>query len=90
MYILTVCDQDVGAYAIQHKHGKRVLYMFEEEDDASRYLSMLDELDYPKMKVTEINPYIAFEACDNLDYHYTIIKPEDIIIPPDYDKVYRT
>jgi len=90
MYILTVLDDTEGAYSVQNKYGEKVLYMFEEEDDAVRYLNMLEELDYPEMEVTEVNPYVAVAACDHLNYHYAIITPEDIVIPPDYDKVYKT
>lgn len=85
MYILTLRGkEEEGAYAVENKHGEKVLYMFEEEDDAIRYCNMLEELDYPEMEVTEINPSVAFMACDNLDYQYAIITPNDIVIPPDY------
>lgn len=88
MYILTLRGyEDEGAYAVENKHGEKVLYMFEEEDDAIRYCNMLEELDYPEMEVTEINPSVAVMACDNLDYQYAIITPNDIVIPPDYVNV---
>jgi hypothetical protein len=85
MYILTLKDEDdEGAYAVENKHGEKVLYLFEEEDDAIRYCSMLEELDYPELEITEINPQVALMACDNLNYQYAIITPNDIVIPPDY------
>lgn len=88
MYILTLKGRETeGAYAVENKYGEKVLYMFEEEDDAIRYCNMLEELDYPEMEITEINPAVAAIACDNLDYQYAIITPEDIVIPPDYVKL---
>lgn len=88
MYILTLSDNESeGAYAVENKYGEKVLYMFEHEDDAIRYCNMLEELDYPEMEVTEINPSVAFMACDRLDYQYAIITQDDIVIPPDYVKV---
>ena len=47
MYLLTLKDgKDDGAYAVQDKHGHKVLFLFEEEDDAERYAMMLyDEED---------------------------------------------
>jgi len=86
MYILTLKDDDVGegAYAVQNKYGEKVLYLFEQEDDAIRYSNMLEELDYPELEITEINPTVALMACDNLDYQYVIITSNDIVIPPDY------
>jgi hypothetical protein len=91
MYILTLKDNESeGAYAVEDKHGEKILYMFEEEDDAVRYCTMLEDLDYPEMEVTEINPAVAFMACDRLDYQYAIITPDDIVIPPDYADVQNT
>ena len=38
MYLLTLKDrQDDGAYAVADKYGEKVLFLFEEEDDAERY-----------------------------------------------------
>ena len=44
MYLLTLKDRrDDGAYAVQESHGEKVLFMFEEEDDAERYAMMLED-----------------------------------------------
>jgi hypothetical protein len=91
MYILTVTNKkNEGAYAITNKYGERVLYLFEEEDDAERYLGMLEELNYPEMEVTEVNQEAAILACERMSYQYVIITPEDIVIPPDYGKIYKS
>lgn len=88
MYILTLSsNESEGAYAVENKYGEKVLFIFEEEDDAIRYCNMLEELDYPELEVTEVNPQVAFMACDNLNYQYAIITQDDIVIPPDYVKV---
>jgi hypothetical protein len=88
MYILTIVGRtQEGAFALEDIDGEKILFMFEEEDDAQRYLSMLEELDYPNMEITEVNPHIAIMACDHLNYGYVIITPDDIVVPPDYDKV---
>lgn len=87
MYILTLKDnEDEGAYAVENKYGEKVLYIFEDEDDAERYCNMLEEIDYPEMEVTQVNPSVAFMACENLNYQYAIITQNDIVIPPDYAK----
>ena len=40
MYLLTLRDsKDEGAYAVQDKHGHKVLFLFEEEDDAESVLT---------------------------------------------------
>ena len=88
MYILTVAgNEEEGAFAVENGNGVKVLFLFEEEDDAQRYLNMLEELDYPEMELTEVDPQVAVMACDQLDYSYAIITPDDIVIPPDYDQV---
>ena len=44
MYLLTLKEsKDEGAYAVQDKYGDKVLFLFEEEDDAVRYAMMLEE-----------------------------------------------
>lgn len=88
MYILTVNKKENdGAFAVERPTGEKVLFMFQEEDDAQRYLLMLEEMNYPKMEVTEVDPDVAMHACDYLDYNYTIITPDDIVVPPNYDQV---
>ena len=42
MYLLTLNSRkDDGAYAVQDSDGDKVLFLFEEEDDAVRYAMML-------------------------------------------------
>ena len=37
MFLLTLRDRkDDGAYAVQDDHGDKVLFLFEQEDDANR------------------------------------------------------
>ena len=52
MYILTVLGkEEKGAYSVDNSHGERVLYIFEEEDDAIRYSLILESGGAPKMHV---------------------------------------
>ncbi|MDP6304223.1 MAG: DUF3110 domain-containing protein, partial [Candidatus Nitrosopelagicus sp.] len=44
MYLLSLKgSRDEGAYAVQDNHGHKVLFLFEEEDDAVRYAMMLED-----------------------------------------------
>ena len=44
MYLLTQKDRrDDGAYAVLNRYGEKVLFMFEEEDDAERNAMMLND-----------------------------------------------
>ena len=85
MYILTLkTRKDDGAYAVQDKHGDKVLFLFEEEDDADRYAMMLeDDEKYEKeMAVVEVDDELALMTCKRYNYKYAVITPNDIVIPP--------
>ena len=84
MFILTVEGKErEGAYSVANDLGEKVLYIFEEEDDAARYAMMLEEENYPDMTLLEIEDEVIIKTCEQNGYHYTIITPNDIIIPPD-------
>ena len=65
MFLLTVKDRkDDGAYAVQNKRGEKVLFLFEEEDDANRYAMMLGEDEEPaEMDVVEVDGALAIRTC---------------------------
>ena len=84
MYIITVEGKEKeGAYSVLDNDGEQVLYIFAEEDDADRYCMQLEELDYPKMKVLEIDDNLMIKTCELHDHRYSIITPNDVVIPPD-------
>ena len=84
MFLLTVKDRkDDGAYAVQNKRGEKVLFLFEEEDDANRYAMMLGEDEEPaEMDVVEVDGALAIRTCRLYNYKYAVITPNDIVIPP--------
>ncbi len=84
MFIITVEGKEKeGAYSVVDDDGEQVLYIFVEEDDATRYAMHLEELDYPEMSVLEIEDELMIKTCEMHDHRYTIITPNDIVIPPD-------
>ena len=83
MFILTIKDRETeGAYAVVDDDGDHVLYLFEEEDDATRFAMMLEDMNYPSMHVIEIDDDIIIKTCEMNDYQYAIITENDIVIPP--------
>jgi len=85
MYLLTLKDRkDDGAYAVNDKYGEKVLFLFEEEDDAIRYAMMLEEdPDYEKeMEVVEVDDELAIKTCKMYNYKYAVITSNDIVVPP--------
>ncbi len=84
MYILTVAGKEnEGAYSVRDIDGTQILYLWEEEDDATRYAMMLEEEDYPEMNVIEVEDEVMIKTCEVHDYNYTVITENDIVIPPD-------
>ena len=83
MFILTINGKETeGAYSVTDDDGEQILYLFEEEDDALRYAMMLEEDGSPEMHVFEIEDEVMIKTCEIHDYRYTIITPNDIVIPP--------
>ena len=90
MYLLTLNSRrDDGAYAVQDSDGDKVLFLFEEEDDAVRYAMMLeDNLEQEKdMQVIEVEDDLAIKTCSMYNYKYAVVTPDDLVIPPNNDKV---
>lgn len=84
MYIITVKGKEKeGAYSVIDEELEQVLYIFVEEDDATRYALQLEQLDYPNMKVLKIEDELMIKTCELHGHKYTIITPEDIVVPPD-------
>ena len=84
MFILTVLGEEAeGAYSVLDPEGNRILYLFEAEDDAERYAMMLEEDDdYPEMHVLEVEDELMIKTCKVHGYNFTVITPNDIVIPP--------
>jgi Protein of unknown function (DUF3110) len=86
MFIITISGKEKeGAYSVTDDEGEQILYLFQEEDDAVRYAMMLEEDGYPEMHVIEIEDDVMLKTCDLHGYQYTLITPDDIVIPPDTD-----
>ncbi len=88
MYLLTINErQDNGAYAVLNRYGEKVLFMFEEEDDAERYAMMLNDDEDANLNVIEIEDRVAIQTCKLYNYKYAVITPNDIVIPPKNDNI---
>ena len=87
MFILTINGKErEGAYSVTDDEGDQILYLFQEEDDATRYAIMLEEDGYPEMHIIEIEDEVMLKTCEMHGYQYTVITPDDIVIPPtDHD-----
>jgi hypothetical protein len=92
VFLLTLAGKkDDGAYALSDVRGEKILMLFEEEDDAVRYAMMLeDDEEYEEqmeMEVVEVDTDLAIKTCKMYNYKYTVITPNDIVIPPKNDNI---
>ena len=83
MFLLTLKDKkEDGAYAVHNNRGDKVLFLFEEEDDAVRYALMLEDQEDTEMDVIEVDGDLAIRTCKMYNYRYAVVTPNDIVIPP--------
>lgn len=83
MYIITIKGKDdEGAYAVKDEFEEKVVFLFEEKDDAIRYALLMEEDGCPEMDVIQIKDAVAVAACEKAGVRYTIITEDDIVIPP--------
>jgi len=91
MFLLSLKHRrDDGAFAVQDSNGDKVLFLFEEEDDAERYKLMLqdEEIDTERtMEIIEVADDLAIKTCSMYNYKYAVITPDDLVIPTNNDKV---
>ena len=82
MYVLTLEDHAEGVYSVYDEQKNRVIPIFQIEDDADRYLTMLEARDYPAMTVVEMEEHVIIGACQDRGQRFSIITPDDFLIPP--------
>jgi|TARA_R100000353_G_scaffold91482_1_gene67415 hypothetical protein len=84
MFVLTLANQPDGVYSVYDEEDKKVIPIFQLEDDADRYLLQLQEnISYPKMEVVEMEDHVIIDACQQRGQPFTVITPDDLLIPPD-------
>ena len=84
MFVLTLENHNDGVYSLFDKDKNRVIPIFQLEDDANRYLTMLEDTSqYPSMRVVEMEDQVIIGTCQDRGQKFSIITPDDFIIPPD-------
>jgi hypothetical protein len=83
MFILSLKDKSDGAYTVINEAEEKVLLIFENQDDAERYAIMLNENDYPKVKVVSYEDNVLLKTCEMMGQRYSIVGPYDLVVPPD-------
>ena len=74
--------EEKGAFSVINEKGEKVIYLFEEKDDVSRFAMQLEESGYPKTEIIEYEDKQLLITCELTNTKYTIIIPDDIVVPP--------
>ena len=83
MFILTLRGRErEGAYYALDEEQNEILYIFEEEDDATRFAMMLEEDGSPEIHIIEVDRQAIVESCELSGCGYAIITKNDFVIPP--------
>ena len=83
LYIITLQDQPSGIYSVFTDDGSRIIPLFEQQDDAMRYLLQLEEVDdTPDLEVVEAENDLIIAACRTQGQRFSIITSDDFIVPP--------
>jgi|TARA_Y200000002_G_scaffold36136_1_gene26451 hypothetical protein len=82
MWLLCEDGKREGAYAVKDINNDKVLFLFEQEDDAERYRMQLESEEDAIMEVVEVDEDVAIKACEMYNYKYTIVTPNDFVMPP--------
>ena len=83
MFILTIEDHPEGVFSLHDDDENRIVPIWTKNDDAQRYLMMIQEEDYPPMQVVEMEDHVIIGACQDRGQRFSIITPDDFLIPPD-------
>ena len=84
MFVLTMENQPEGVFSVFDDEERRIIPIWTKSDDAERYLMMMEsEEDYPRMQVVEMEDHVIIGACQDRGQRFSIITPDDFIIPPD-------
>jgi len=83
MYVLALKGKEKeGLYSVDNEDGNKVLYIFREEDDAERYVGLLEADGFPRLSVIQVPEEVTIGICESNNYTYVIIEENDLVIPP--------
>ena len=82
MFVLTD-KKSGGIYSILNKDKQKTVQCFEEKDDCRRYLDLLvaNGTEH-ELLVLEVEDEMIEVNCGTHGYHYMIIPPEELVVPP--------
>ena len=84
MYVITLKDHPQGIYSVFDSKEDRIVPLFIEQDDAVRYvMALAEDEENPELEILETEAEHIINSCRAQNQKYSIITPDDLIIPPD-------
>ena len=84
MFVITLKDHPQGIFSVFDEKEDRIVPLFEQADDAMRYVMQLSEdEENPDLQVMNVEPEQIIQACRSQGQRYSIISADDLIIPPE-------
>ena len=84
MFVITLKDHPQGISSVFDEKEDRIVPLFEQADDAMRYVMQLSEdEENPDLQVMNVEPEQIIQACRSQGQRYSIISADDLIIPPE-------
>ena len=82
MFIL-VDKNPGGVYAVSNNKQTKTVHMFEQKEDAERYMGLLDASNYGKpLELMNIDVDAVAINCEKFGYTYAIVSKNDLVVPP--------
>ena len=76
MFVITLKDQPQGIYSVFDTDEERIVPLFEQADDALRYVMQLSEdEENPDLQIMNVQPDQIIQACRVQGQKYSIITP---------------
>tara|TARA_B100002019_G_C21269867_1_gene601580 strand:- start:1435 stop:1713 length:279 start_codon:yes stop_codon:yes gene_type:complete len=84
MFVITLKDHPQGIFSVFDEKDDRIVPLFEDQDDAVRYVMQLSEdEENPELQIVKVEPEQIIHACRLQGQKYSIITADELIIPPD-------
>ncbi len=84
MFVITLRNQPQGIFSVFDEKEDRIVPLFEQADDAVRYVMALEEdEENPDLQIMNVEPDQIIHACRQQGQKYSIITADELIIPPD-------
>ena len=82
MFVITLKDHPQGIFSVFDEKEIRIVPLFEDPDDAVRYVMQLSEQDEDiELQIVDVEPEQIIHACRAQGQKYSIITKDDFIIP---------